>query len=105
MAKEVIGFDKELEERVKKEFGNKATPEFINLLRLGKAAYEHGYFGFIPKERVMRWVSMIYDGGRQQKRIREGREHGKILINNADVMNAAAYLDSFGKKEGYLSDS
>jgi len=105
MAKEVIAFDKELEKRVKKEFGDEATPEFINLLRMGKAVYEHGYFGFIEKEKVMEWVDRMYDAGQKQKELRSGKGNGDemILTNSADVINAAAYLSSSGEKEGYLS--
>ncbi|MCL5730485.1 MAG: hypothetical protein M1165_02880 [Candidatus Pacearchaeota archaeon] len=102
---DVVAFDKELEERVISEFGDTATPEFMNLLRLGKAAYEHGYFGFIPVEKVVEWVKEMYIGGQKQRSIRGGggNENEMININSADVMNAASFLDLYGEERGYLS--
>ncbi|MFA5071626.1 MAG: hypothetical protein WC511_04685 [Candidatus Pacearchaeota archaeon] len=100
---EVISFNKELEDRVKKEFGDEATPEFINLLKLGQAAYEHGYFGFVKKEKVIEWVGRMYDAGEEQKKVRDGEKEGHIIINSADVINSASYLSFFGEREGYLS--
>jgi hypothetical protein len=106
MAEEVISFNEALEKKVKKEFGDLATPEFINLLRLGKAAYEHGYFNFIPKEKVMEWVGSMYESGQQQRKLRNGEEgEGMITIDDGDVMGAGSFLDLFGKNKGYLSNS
>jgi hypothetical protein len=106
MPEEVVKFGEELERRVKKEFGDKATPEFMNLLILGKGVYEHGFFDFIPKEKLMDWVDKMYEAGKNQRRIRngEGQGDGMILINDGDVINAGAYLDLHGKQEGYLSN-
>ena len=105
MSEDVIHFDGNLERRLREEFGEEATPEFMNMLRLGKAAYEHGYHGFIPKEIVLKWVAEMYDGGQKQKAIRNGEAHGSININSGDVLNAGSYLSLFGKREGYLSKS
>ncbi len=101
----VIPFDEVLEERVKKEFGDEATPEFINMLRLGKAAYEHGYNGFISQEKVMEWVGKMYEGGQEQNRISRRKVHGMVLINSSDVINSGAYLELFGEEESFLSKS
>jgi hypothetical protein len=101
---EKVGFiDEELEKKIKEDFSDKLTPEFINMLRLGKAAYEHGYYGFISKEKVLEWVSKMYDGGKKQKLIRQGMSHGKIITDAYDVLNAASFLDLFGKDLSYLS--
>jgi hypothetical protein len=103
MAEKVVPFSDALEERVKKEFGEEATPEFMNLLRLGKAAYEHGYHGFIPRKKLLKWVSMMYDSGENQMKIMHGKAHGSITLNSYDVINAGGYLSLFGKREGLLS--
>lgn len=103
MLGEVISFDENLEKKVKEEFGDEATPEFINMLRAGKAAYEHGYHGFISKEKFLEWVSRMHDGGEEQRKIRTGKSHGRILLNKVDIINAGSYLSVVGKKEGYLS--
>jgi hypothetical protein len=100
---EVIPFDEHLEERVKEEFGEEATCEFVNMLRVGKAAYEHGYNNFIFKDNFLRWVSEMYDAGVVQREIREGKREGNISINGGDVINAGAHLALFGKEKGYLS--
>jgi len=102
--KEVVPFDEMLEKRVKEEFGDEATPEFINMLRLGKAAYEHGYNGFISQEKVMEWAGKMYDGGQKQNRVSLGKVHGMILTNSSDVMNTGAYLELFGTRDGFLSE-
>ena len=104
MSEEVVFFTEDLRKRIRKEFGDEATPEFMNMLMLGKAVYEHGYHDFIPKEKVLEWVSGMYDGGQKQRRIRKGEEHGAILINSWDVIGAASYLSLHGKIEGYLQD-
>jgi hypothetical protein len=98
-----LKFDEELERRIGEEFGDEATPEFLNMLMLGKAAYEHGHSGFIPKEKVIEWVGRMYNGGQQQREIMEGKSHGMISINSGDVINSGSYLSLHGKKEGYLS--
>ncbi len=103
MPLEIIPFDDNLEKRVKKELGVIATPELINMLRAGKAAYEHGYHRFISKEKFMEWISKLYDAGQEQKKIREGKLHGAILINSQDVINAGNYLGMYGRKRKYLS--
>tara|TARA_Y100000310_G_C20387083_1_gene670960 strand:- start:339 stop:704 length:366 start_codon:yes stop_codon:yes gene_type:complete len=103
MVDKVIPFDQELEEKVREEFGKEATPEFINMLRLGKAAYEHGFHGFIKKEKVLEWVSRLYDGGEEQQAIRQGKAHGGININSSDVISAGSHLSLHGEREGYLS--
>ena len=103
MPDEVISIDEELEKRVKEQFGDEATPEFINMLRLGKAAYEHGYHEFIPKKKLLKWVNTMYDAGQEQRKVMRGKAHGRILINSSDVITAGGYLSLFGKKEGYLS--
>ncbi|MBU3923996.1 MAG: hypothetical protein KJ592_03705 [Nanoarchaeota archaeon] len=103
MANEVIPFDERLERIVLEEFGEEATSEFMNMLRLGKAAYEHGYAGFATKEKVMEWAGRMYDGGVEQRKIRSGEACGMILINFSDVMNAGAYLSELGERDGYLS--
>ncbi len=101
----IIPFDKYLEERLIQEFEEKATPEFINMIRAGKAAYEHAYNGFISKEKFLEWIGMMFDGGQNQREIREGKAHGRILINSADIINVGCYLSFLGKQEGYLSSS
>jgi len=98
---EVIRLDEGL---VIKTFGNEATPEFINMLRLGKAAYEHGYHGFISEEKVVEWAKKMYIAGRQQREIRDRKRHGKITINSSDVISGGSYLDVFGKRKGFLSE-
>lgn len=103
MADDVAPFDEKVEALVREEFGDEATPEFINMLRLGKAAYEHGYNGFISREKVEEWARRMYEAGQQQKRIRSMEEEGMVLINSGDVVNAGAYLSTFGKREGYLT--
>ena len=105
MPDEVVSFSEDLEKRVKQEFGDEATPEFINMLRAGKAAYEHGYHGFIPKKKFLKWVSTMYDAGQEQRKVMHGKTHGRILINSPDVINAGGYLLSFGKRKGFLSMS
>ena len=106
MADEVVLFDDALRERVEREFEEEATPEFINLLALGKAAYEHGYHGFISLEKVLDWVAGMYASGVEQRQARSGEGDGDtmILTNSSDVMNTASYLSMRGMTEGYLSD-
>jgi len=103
MVEKVVPFSDALEERVKEEFGEDATPEFLNILRLGKAAYEHGYHGFIPRKKLLKWVKMMYYSGQIQKRIMNRKAHGSITLNSYDVINAGGYLSLFGKREGLLS--
>jgi len=103
MAEEVLSFNETLEKRIKEEFGEEATPEFLNMLRAGKAAYEHGYHGFIPKKKFLKWVGIMYDAGQNQRGVMNGKVHGEILIDSADVLNAGGYLSLEGKKKGYLS--
>ncbi len=103
MSEMVVPFSDALEERVKKEFGEEATPEFINMLRAGKAAYEHGCHNFIPKKKFLKWVSIMYDAGQEQRRVMNRNAHGRILIDSVDVINAGGYLSLFGKRERYLS--
>jgi len=97
MPDKVVPFDENLEKRVKQEFGEEATPEFINMLRAGKAAYEHAYHGFIPKKKFLKWVSIMYDAGQEQRKVMRGRTH------STDVIIAGGYLSVFGKRERYLS--
>jgi len=75
----------------------------MNMLRLGKAAYEHGYHGFCSKEKVMEWVGRMYECGQQQARISKLEEDGMVNTNSTDVIASGSYLDLWGKKEGYLS--
>src|SRR3989344_7787712 len=96
MTNDVAPFDELLEKRIKAEFGNEATQEFINMLKAGKVAYEHGYNGFISREKFIEWVGKMYDSGAQQQRVRKGEEHGTIFINNGDVITAGSYLSVFG---------
>jgi hypothetical protein len=104
MQDEVVPFNEALEQRVKAEFGDEATPEFINMLSVGKAAYEHAYNNFISKEKFLEWVSEMYDRGKKAKAIENGEIEGMIPINSSDVINAGAYLSLFGKRKGYLSN-
>jgi hypothetical protein len=104
MQDEVVPFNDDLERRVKAEFRDEANPEFINLIRIGKAAYEHGYNNFISKEKFLEWVSKMYEGGKKQREIQDGKIEGMILINSSEIINAGSYLSLFGKKEGYLSN-
>ena len=105
MPDEVVSFSEDLEKRVKQEFGDEATPEFMNMLRAGKAAFEHGYHNFIPKKNFLRWVSIMYNAGKEQMKVMRGKSHGKVLIGSVDVLNAGGYLLSFGKRKGFLSMS
>lgn len=100
---DIAPFDEELEVRIKEEFGNEATPEFMNMLRIGKAAYEHGYNGFITRAKVQEWVGSLYKAGQHQRLVRGGKAHGRILINSSDVIGAGANLSLFGKRKGYLT--
>ena len=105
MPDEVIPFSGELEARIIAEFGEEATPEFLNLLRMGKAAYEHGYHGFVPLEKVVDYARNMYEAGKHQRDVATGKGNGgeMIAINGGDVRAAASHLSIFGKKEGYLS--
>lgn len=102
--KEITPFNDDLEKMVAKEFEEVATPEFINMIRLAKAAYEHGYSGLITKEKVQEWVGRLYDSGADQRQIDTGKKHGNISINGSDVKNVGSYLELWGKKEGYLKE-
>jgi len=105
MPDEVIPFSGELEALIINEFGEEATPEFLNMLRLGKAAYEHGYHGFIPLERVVDYAIRMYEAGKHQRDVVGGKGNGDemITINGGDVRAAASHLSIFGRREGYLS--
>ena len=82
MPEKIVPFNTELESLIGQEFkGETITPEFMNMLRAGKAAYEHGYHGFISREKFLEWVGKMYDGGGEQKKILLGEVHGKIIIN------------------------
>ncbi len=93
----------ELRKYIRKEYEDVVSPEFMNMLLVGKAAYEHGYRGFITKEKFMEWVSYMYNTGEDQKKIRRGEKHGKVLTSSVDVINAALFLEFFGKRDGFLS--
>lgn len=101
---EVISIDLELEERLREEFGETLTPEFLNMLRLGKAVYEHAFLDFIPKEKLLEWVSQMYDGGKEQRAIYDCEIEGMVVHNGTDVISAGDYLEKRGKEEGYLSE-
>ena len=103
MPDNIVLFDDKLEARIRKEFGEEATPEFMNMVRAGKAAYEHGYHGFIHKREFLGWIEEMYDAGKEQREVRNGKKHGRIIINSSDVMSAAAHLALHGKRRGYLS--
>ena len=103
MGEEALAFSEEVEEWIKKEFGDEANFEFINLLKLGKATFEHGYNGFIERERFLEWAGRVYDGGVQQRQISNLEKEGNVIIGFGDIANSASYLHLFGKEEGYLS--
>lgn len=101
MTDEVIVFGDEIEQKLKDEFGEKATPDFINMLRLGKAAFEHGYQGFITKDKVLEWVGQLYESGMQERR---GMTHqNKLRPGSEDILNSAEFLAYHGPNKGYLS--
>ena len=94
----VIFFDDELERIVRERFGDEAIPEFLNMLRAGKTAYEHGYHGFISKEKFIDWVSKIYDVGEKRKQIGGGKE-----LDRGNVIHIGNFLINQGRIQGYLS--
>ncbi|MBT4166451.1 hypothetical protein HOE04_05415 [archaeon] len=104
MTKKIIPFDERLVDIIKKEFGDEATPEFLNMLQLGKAAYEHGYHNLLTKEKVQEWAGEMYEAGQKQRQISEGKIHSCITINSYDMINAGAHLSLFGKRQGLLTE-
>jgi len=100
---DIFLFNKKLEDKIREEFGEEASDEFINMLILGKSVYGVGYNDLIPLEKVQEWVENMYNCGKRQKELRNGEREGMIFVNSGDVVNAGAYLSLFGKKEGYLS--
>lgn len=105
MADEVVVFNDDLEKRIKEEFGEKATPEFMNLLRTGQAAYEHGYRRFITEEKFIEFVRDMYKAGQEQRDRREFKvkSEGGLIFSPYEIINSGSFLDVFGKRQGFLS--
>ena len=100
---EIKTIDKKLEQRLKEDFGSQITLEMMNLLRVGKAAYEHAFGEFIPKEKFMEFVSSAYDAGVDQVKIYGLEREGLLNNNGSDVINFADFLISEGVAKKYVS--
>lgn len=104
MPQDIITFTDELERKVRGEFCEKATPEFMNLIRAAVATHEHAFAGYeITKEKYMEWISHAWDNGLHQRRVYEMEIEGSINNSIGVSMNFGARLDLFGKREGYIS--
>ena len=95
--------DSDLECRLKEEFGSFATPEFINLIRAAIAAHEDAFKGYIPKEKFMDFLSNVWEGGVNQKKVHYLEVEGSILTGRGLTLNLGSYLEMQGKREGYIS--
>lgn len=116
MRLEIVVFDKELETLVKREFREKATKEFVNLIRIFVAVHEHAFHEFITKERVIAWATVAWELGRGRMdmgrmaygEVREelNKEAGTSeilnLIRIAASVHAHAFLQYGNSKEKLL---
>ena len=58
----MIVYNEKLEEMLKKEFGDEATPEFLNLVKGGIATHEHAFNEYeITKEKYLEFISDAWD--------------------------------------------
>jgi len=103
MTENMVVMTEELEKLLKKEFGEKATPEFVNLVRVAVAAHEHAFQGFITKEKFLEWVSQAWDAGESQ-RITDEKEVDSSIYNGIGLVLASA-LRLVSKKPSYLAKS
>lgn len=105
---------KRLEERLKKEFEEEATPEFINLVRVAYAAHEHALLHLaskhtslpqyeITKENFLEWISGAWDAGEHQLRVYTMEEEGGVSNELGIALKFGDYLSLFGRRKGYLS--
>ncbi len=93
-----------IQKKLKEEFGEEVTPEFLNLVRAGIAAHEHAFQNYgITKEDYIRWVSLAWDRGVHQRRVYDMEVEGCIDNSLGILLNLSAILSLHGQKEGYLA--
>ena len=106
MTENIIVYSPKLEEKLKKEMGEDATSELLNLVRGAVVAHEHAFTKYgITKEDYMKWVSDAWDAGIYQRKIYEGEEEGPVNNAMGVAMNFAGYLAIFGERKGYTNQT
>lgn len=78
MEENIIIYSQRLEEKIKEEMGEDATPELLNLIRAAIPTHEHAFQKYeMIKEKYLEWIDFVWGIGKGQIRICDREEMGE----------------------------
>ena len=100
----MISITDDMMSMLRSQFGEEATPEFLNLIRGYVAAHEHAFSDIdITKEKYLEWIDRAWEAGKQQRKAYNMVNEDMMLNATGILVSCGKFLSMKGKEDGYLS--